>query len=205
VTARRPRRTPVALVLALALAIAVVGTACGDDDGGAATSAPSAPTSAGGTSAPPDPAATLQGYLRAVKPIRDDLSSQAVHLDALGALSDTPDASWVRGAQEAGAMAAAFRRDAAELERIEAPASLRAAHADYIAAVKAFQGAFQQIAADLEGGRTAAVRSWQQELFPRAQRAGELVNGWRAAVIADAQDAGVPVPSWVRSAGTLTG
>lgn len=138
----------VAVLLAGLLALAVGLAACGDsgDDSGDTSASPEAAAS-------PDAASIAEytAYYQAVKPVYEQIAAAMATLDgSVANLSETPDKTWTKSAEQMSAASAEFGDAADALEQITPPEALADAQMKVTAALQGAQDKLDEIALYLD-------------------------------------------------------
>jgi hypothetical protein len=188
---------PLAVPLVL---IALLAAACSEEDA-AGTGASSSPPSAPASPAAANPAAELEAYLAAVKPIA--LAHRQASGDfsaAVAGISDSPDATWDEAADQVVKLRRDFQGDAAGMDSVPVPAGLEDAQADMVQAETLAVEQLDDVIEILQSHHAAALGQFAagagQERLDRINQAQE---DWVQAVVERASEAGVRIPRWVRA------
>ena len=149
------------------------------------------------------PAAALRAYLSKIDKARQPYVRAAPAVEgALNALSNTPDATWLTGAQKATASGRAAQHLATALARIKAPSSLRRANRQFQRAAAVAAQYLKKLASGLAAKNVSAVQASLNSFAQAQTRINALNNNWKTAVVSAAHKAGVRIPPWVTALGT---
>jgi hypothetical protein len=190
------------VVIALAVLAALVAGCAGSGGGGSSSGSSSGGSSSGSASTGVQTAADTRAYLKAMEPIRRELTGALEGLGQLGGLSSKPDESWALALQALHQSIGALDIASTRLAAVGAPRDLEAAHEGYRVAVERARSLLRTLARDLTQGDVAAVAAWPTTVPPVVQGILGPLAKWRTSVVQAARAEGVPVPGWVRRTGS---
>jgi hypothetical protein len=142
----------IAATVAALLALAVAAAACGDssNDSGDAAGSPAAAASPAASPATAT-VAEYTAYYGQMKPVYEQVTAALSSLDgSVKNLSETPDKSWTKSAEQMSSAAEQFGEAAATLEGVTPPAPLASVQSDVITALQDAQKVLEDTAAYLD-------------------------------------------------------